>query len=183
MKSSSRNHEISSSIYDLIVNQNENITTSVNTSSLENGLGDSNIVDINNSPNNSSNSNSNSQNNQSDIYSSNRKCNTQQTQPKTTLNSIYSSANHVNSNSDDPNDFVLTSKVSNNFPSNTISMGINGVMAAIGSTSLGRMNRSNSVSSINTMSDTNMTNAEQKRRCNIQHGFDRLQVWFYLILI
>lgn len=39
-----------------------------------------------------------------------------------------------------------------------------------------RMSRSNSVNSINTLSDANLTTAEQKRRCNIQHGFDRLQV-------
>jgi hypothetical protein len=40
------------------------------------------------------------------------------------------------------------------------------------------MSRSNSVNSINTLNDLNgpgMTSAEQKRRCNIQHGFDRLQ--------
>ncbi len=36
------------------------------------------------------------------------------------------------------------------------------------------LSRSNSVSSINTMNDQ-VSTAEQKRRCNIQHGFDRLQ--------
>lgn len=173
-----RNQQITSSIYDLIVNPNENLATAVNTSSIENGLGNSSVININSSPTNSSSSNSNSQYNQSDIFSSSRS-NTQQTQPQTTSNGIiYSAENRVNSNTCDPNDFVLSSKVSNNFPS-TLSMGMNGVMTTIGSTNLGRMNRSNSVSSINTMSDTNLTNAEQKRRCNIQHGFDRLQVCLY----
>jgi len=35
------------------------------------------------------------------------------------------------------------------------------------------LSRSNSVNSINTIND--QVSAEQKRRCNIQHGFDRLQ--------
>jgi hypothetical protein len=35
--------------------------------------------------------------------------------------------------------------------------------------------RSNSVNSNNTFNDANLSSAEQKRRCNIQHGFDHLQ--------
>jgi hypothetical protein len=39
------------------------------------------------------------------------------------------------------------------------------------------ISRSNSVNSLNdTNTQGNLTNAEQKRRCNIQHGFDRLQI-------
>ena len=35
--------------------------------------------------------------------------------------------------------------------------------------------RSNSVNSNNTFNEANLSTAEQKRRCNIQHGFDHLQ--------
>lgn len=82
----------------------------------------------------------------------------------------------------DTNDFVLgnqtsSSKICDNYlNASIISSGINATSTSMSSVGNGRLNRSNSVSSINTMSETNLTNAEQKRRCNIQHGFDRLQV-------
>lgn len=38
------------------------------------------------------------------------------------------------------------------------------------------ISRSNSVNSLNTLNDASLSTAEQKRRCNIQYGFDRLQV-------
>ena len=37
------------------------------------------------------------------------------------------------------------------------------------------LSRSNSVNSLNTLNEAGLTTAEQKRRCKIQHGFDRLQ--------
>lgn len=82
----------------------------------------------------------------------------------------------------DANDFVLGSQTSsskmcdNYLNASIISSGLNATSTSMSSVGNGRLNRSNSVSSINTMSEANLTNAEQKRRCNIQHGFDRLQV-------
>lgn len=168
----------SSSIYDLIVNQNEMIlASSTNTNSSEHGMGDAtSCMSISSSPTNSPNSNSSSHNSSGQFSNGHLKLPQQLTSQASTNGLVYSSPSTLASS--EPSDFMLNnqstnSKISNTYVGiNTILPGINGVMSAVGSTGLsaGRFNRSNSVSSVNTVSDTNLTNAEQKRRCNIQHG-------------
>jgi hypothetical protein len=70
-------------------------------------------------------------------------------------------------------DFALgkTNKLSN---SNNISQEFMNFSASLNGTSSRQASRSNSVNS-NTFNDANLSSAEQKRRCNIQHGFDHLQ--------
>jgi hypothetical protein len=84
------------------------------------------------------------------------------------------------------NDFNNSFKqnIVNKSVSNDLSISNNTGMVPINTASSSSriMSRSNSVNSINTVNEmngsstNNMTSAEQKRRCNIQHGFDRLQV-------
>ncbi len=172
-------------------NNNNNELVNKNSFHLQPYAGDVGLMMNNNSNKNEQTSNSTSPIDSSPNNSNNNNSLMYNYQSKNTLNSINNMNNNYSLITGSLNNIENDFNNSNNNNNNNIMQRTNS------NTSLNYMNslklpvslsndnnnnnsgsrnlsRSNSVNSINTMNDQ-ISTAEQKRRCNIQHGFDRLQ--------